>query len=129
MALFCAIDVNYSLQIGLFWWLFGVFSRFFASFFVFFGVFACFLARFPADLPREMAALTPDLTPPDLGGSARFSMNYELRTTNNRRLSSDKLAGILTYQRTKVNIKVSKNGKNLAFVVFGHPEPIRLRSG
>jgi hypothetical protein len=41
------------------------------------------------------------------------------------RLSSDKLTVILTYQRTKVNKKVTKNGKNLTFVVFGHPERSR----
>jgi hypothetical protein len=38
------------------------------------------------------------------------------------RLSSDKQAGILTYRQTQVNKKTAKNGKSLAFVVFGHTE-------
>ena len=41
---------------------------------------------------------------------------------NYQRLSSDKLLRILTYQPTTVNKKVNKNGKNLTFLVFGHPE-------
>jgi len=38
------------------------------------------------------------------------------------RLSADKLTGILRCQRTQVNKKMTKNGKKITFVVFGHPE-------
>ena len=83
------------------------------------------------------------LTPPEPGGSSRVT-NLGLlvpkpchvsgvQTCNLKclsisafrrmRSSSDKQVGILTYQRTIVNIKMTKNGKNLPFVVFGHPEP------
>jgi len=42
-------------------------------------------------------------------------------------LAFAKLLYILTYFLT-LSIKTPKNGKNSFLVIFGHPEPIRLRS-